>query len=97
MGEYWNCWPGKGRVYHHTAPVNTLYGLREGLAIVAEEGLENCWRRHKLCADHLQTGLRELGLEMFVPDPKARLPTVNTIKIPQGVDGPAVSAYCMKK
>jgi len=96
LGEYWNCWPDKGRVYHHTAPVNTLYGLREGLAIVAEEGLENCWRRHKLCAEHLQTGLRDLGLEMFVPDPKARLPTVNTIKIPQGVDGPAVSGYCMK-
>jgi len=96
LGEYWNCWPDKGRVYHHTAPVNTLYGLREGLAIVAEEGLENVWRRHKLCAEHLQTGLRDLGLEMFVPDPKARLPTVNTIKIPQGVDGPAVSGFCMK-
>merc|ERR1719228_2907208 len=96
LGEYWNCWPGKGRVYHHTAPVNTLYGLREGLALVAEEGLENCWRRHRLCADHLQTGLRDLGLEMFVQDPKARLPTVNTIKVPQGVDWGAVSGYCMK-
>jgi len=96
LGEYWNCWPGKGRVYHHTAPVNSLYGLREGLALVAEEGLENVWRRHRLCADHLQAGLRDLGLQMFVPDPKARLPTVNTIKVPQGVDWAAVSGYCMK-
>merc|ERR1712002_741358 len=64
LGEYWNCWPDKGRVYHHTAPVNSLYGLREGLAMVADEGLENCWRRHRLCADHLQSGLRDLGLEM---------------------------------
>merc|ERR1711909_5041 len=61
LGEYWNCWPGKGRVYHHTAPVNTLYGLREGLALVAEEGLENCWRRHRLCADHLHSGLVEIS------------------------------------
>ena len=49
-----------------------MYGLREGLAMVAEEGLENCWRRHRLAADTLQSGLAELGLEMFVPDPKAR-------------------------
>ena len=49
-----------------------MYGLREGLAMVAEEGLENCWRRHRLAADTLQAGLAELGLEMFVPDPKAR-------------------------
>jgi len=96
LGEYWHCWPGKGRVYHHTAPVNTLYGLREGLAMVAEEGLENCWRRHRLCADHLHSGLTELGLEMFVSDPKARLPTVNTIKVPEGVDWAAVSGHCMK-
>lgn len=96
LGEYWNCWPDKGRVYHHTGPVNSMYGLREGLAIVAEEGLENCWRRHRLCADRLQEGLKELGLEMFVPDESARLPTVNTIKVPAGVDWKAVTDYCMK-
>merc|ERR1719400_2334913 len=83
LGEYWNCWPGKGRVYHHTAPVNTLYGLREGLAVVAEEGLENCWRRHRLCADHLHFGL-------------ARLPTVTSIKVPEGVNWQAVAGHCMK-
>lgn len=96
LGQYWNCWPGKGRIYHHTGPVNTMYGLREGLAMVAEEGLENCWRRHRLCADHLQTGIRDLGLEMFVPDPKARLPTVNTIKVPEGIDFMAVCGHAMK-
>lgn len=96
LGQYWNCWPGKGRIYHHTGPVNSLYGLREGLALVAEEGLENCWRRHRVCADHLQTGIRDLGLEMFVSDPKARLPTVNTIKIPVGIDFAAVCGHAMK-
>jgi len=96
LGEYWNCWPDKGRVYHHTGPVNSFYGLREGLALVAEEGLENVWRRHRLCADFLQTGIRDLGLDMFVPDPKARLPTVNTIKIPDGINFATVAGYCMK-
>lgn len=96
LGEYWNCWPGKGRVYHHTGPVNTMYGLREGLAILSEEGLENCWRRHRLCADLLQEGVQKLGLEMFVSDPSARLPTVNTIKVPEGLDWKAVTEYCMK-
>jgi len=96
LGQYWNCWPGKGRIYHHTGPVNTMYGLREGLAMVAEEGLENCWRRHRLAADHLQTGIKDLGLEMFVEDPKARLPTVNTIKVPEGIDFMAVCGHAMK-
>jgi alanine-glyoxylate transaminase/serine-glyoxylate transaminase/serine-pyruvate transaminase len=64
--------------------------------MVAEEGLENCWRRHRLAADTLQSGLAELGLEMFVPDPKARLPTVNTIKIPEGIDFMAVCGHAMK-
>jgi len=96
LGEYWNCWPDKGRVYHHTGPVNSMYGLREGLAIVAEEGLENCWRRHRVCADRLHEGIKDLGLEMFVEDPAARLPTVNTIKVPAGVDWKAVNDYCMK-
>merc|ERR1712021_47802 len=96
LGQYWNCWPDKGRIYHHTGPVNSLYGLREGLALVSEEGLENVWRRHRLCADYLQTGIKDLGLEMFVPDAKARLPTVNTIKIPDGINWQAVPAFCMK-
>merc|ERR1711973_256537 len=96
LGEYWSCWPDKGRVYHHTGPVNSMYGLREGLAIVAEEGLENCWRRHRLCADHLHTGIANLGLELFVADPNSRLPTVTTIKVPEGVNWQAVAGHCMK-
>lgn len=95
LGEYWNCWPDKGRVYHHTGPVNSMYGLREGLAMLAEEGLDNCWQRHRLCAEHLQAGIVEMGLELFVQDPTARLPTVNTIKVPEGVNWKAVADYCM--
>ena len=70
---------------------------REGLALVAEEGLENCWRRHRLCADHLHSGLKDLGLELFVANPAARLPTVTTIKVPEGINWQAVAGHCMKK
>lgn len=96
LGQYWNCWSDRGRIYHHTGPVNAMYGLREGMAMVAEEGLENCWRRHRLCADRLHEGIEELGLEFFVSDPAKRLPTVTTIKVPEGVNFKAVTDYCMK-
>ena len=64
---------------------------------MAEEGLENCWRRHRLCADHLHSGLADLGLELFVSDPASRLPTVTTIKVPEGINWQAVAGHCMKK
>ena len=56
LGQYWNCFDGKGRVYHHTGPINMLYALREGLAMLAEEGLEACWDRHRHCAEKLHLG-----------------------------------------
>jgi len=96
LGEYWGCWPDKGRVYHHTGPVNAMYALREGLAMVAEEGLEKCWNRHKETAARLHAGLADLGLSLFVQDPEARLPTVNTIAVPEDIkDWKAVTDYCM--
>ena len=55
--EYCHLQPA--RVYHHTGPVNTMYGLREGLAMLAEEGLEKCWQRHKECAEKLHQGRKE--------------------------------------
>merc|ERR1719348_2508938 len=61
LGEYWNCWPDKGRIYHHTGPVNAMYGLREGLAMVAEEGLENVWRRHRAWPWWLRRAWRTCG------------------------------------
>ena len=56
LGKYWNCYEGEGRVYHHTGPVNQVYALREGLAMLAEEGLEACHQRHQRCADRLWKG-----------------------------------------
>lgn len=80
-----NSW-GKDRTYHHTPPISTIFALREALRIVFEEGLEASWQRHKQNQSALIAGLQALSLELFVPNPSDRLPTVTSIKIPQGAD-----------
>ncbi|KAF2882597.1 hypothetical protein ILUMI_23565 [Ignelater luminosus] len=95
LGDYWACF-GNPRVYHHTISSTLLYGLREGLALIAEEGLENVINRHRMCALRLHNGLRDLGLEFLVEKESARLPTVNTIKVPTDVDWKTVTSYAMK-
>ena len=59
LGKYWNCYPGEPRVYHHTGPVNSMYALREALAILAEKGLIACYKRHRACTERLVTTLRK--------------------------------------
>jgi alanine-glyoxylate transaminase/serine-glyoxylate transaminase/serine-pyruvate transaminase len=86
LTKYW----GQDRVYHHTAPVNMNFGLREGLRLIAEEGLTARWQRHQAIAELLWAGLAELGLTCHVPL-EYRLPTLTTVKIPDGVDGKAIS------
>ena len=79
-------WGGEGRrAYHHTAPVNCLYGLHEALVIVQDEGLENAWVRHHKNHLALRDGLQEMGICFLVPE-RDRLPQLNTIYIPEGVD-----------
>lgn len=82
--------------YHHTGCATLFYGLREGLAIAAEQGLESLIKRHKECSERFQRGIEAMGLEMFVPNPDHRLPTVNAIKLPKGVDQIKVSQYAAK-
>lgn len=97
LGNYWGCDDGPRR-YHHTAAINLVYALRESLAILAEEGLENSWRRHHDTIEHFWAGLEKMGMEMFVADKALRLPTVTSIKIPEGFpDWKAVPDYLMKK
>jgi alanine-glyoxylate transaminase/serine-glyoxylate transaminase/serine-pyruvate transaminase len=69
------------RSYHHTAPINMCYGIREALALVAEEGLEQRWSRHERNAMHFWKGLNELGLTCLVPQ-QYRLPSLTTIQVP---------------
>jgi len=74
-----------------------MYCLREGLSIVAEEGLQECWDRHRQCAQLLYEGLESLGLKLFVKDPKVRLPTVTGVIVPEDVDWKAVTSYMMQQ
>jgi alanine-glyoxylate transaminase/serine-glyoxylate transaminase/serine-pyruvate transaminase len=83
------------RAYHHTAPINALYGLHETLVILQEEGLENAWARHARNHAALAAGLKELGIE-FVVDPEYRLPQLNCVTIPDGVDDAAVRAQLLQ-
>lgn len=79
-------WSGEGkRSYHHTAPVNSLYALHEALLILKSEGLENAWQRHQQMHQLLREGLSKLGIE-FVVEEEQRLPQLNAVYIPEGVD-----------
>ncbi len=87
LSNYW----GNGRTYHHTAPVNMTYAIREALRLLAEEGLEARWNRHQQAAEYLWDGLEEMGLTCHVPR-EYRLPTLTTVRVPEGVDAKAVTA-----
>jgi len=81
VSDYW----GAQRKYHHTAPVNMVYALREALRIVLEEGLEARFARHRLNHQALVAGIEGMGLTMLVP-PAERLATLNSIRIPEGAE-----------
>lgn len=86
LGKYW----GPERVYHHTAPINLYYALREALRLIAEEGLDHCWQRHQKNAEYLWERLEDIGLTLHV-ERAFRLPTLTTVRIPDGVDGKAIA------
>lgn len=92
LNKYW----GSDRVYHHTAPVNMNFGMREALRLLAEEGLEAAWARHRSNAERLWAGLERLGLELHVSEP-LRLPTLTTVRIPEGIDGKAFSRHLLDR
>ena len=80
--NYW----GKDRLYHHTPPISLLYGLREAMRIVLEEGLEARWERHRQNQLALIAGIEAMGLGLLVKNPADRLPTVTALMIPDGID-----------
>ena len=86
---YWGS--GTKRAYHHTAPVNPLYGLHEALSVLREEGLEQTWARHGANHRALKAGLEAMGLEFLVRE-KSRLPQLNAVMVPEGIDEAAVRA-----
>ncbi|QHG18243.1 alanine--glyoxylate aminotransferase family protein [Nostoc sp. ATCC 53789] len=92
LGKYW----GAERTYHHTAPINLYYALREALRLLAEEGLANSWQRHQKNVEYLWEGLENLGLSMHV-EQEYRLPTLTTVCIPAEVDGKAIARQLLNE
>ena len=82
------------RAYHHTAPINALYGLHEALVMLQEEGLQNAWSRHARNHLGLRAGLEAMGLDLVVPEAE-RLPQLNAISVPDGVDEAAVRSLLL--
>ncbi|HEY8618227.1 alanine--glyoxylate aminotransferase family protein [Phenylobacterium sp.] len=90
-------WGGEGgRTYHHTAPVNALYGLHESLVILFEEGQQAAIVRHARMHEALAAGLQAAGLEFLVAE-SHRLPQLNAVRVPDGVDEAAVRAHVLEK
>jgi alanine-glyoxylate transaminase/serine-glyoxylate transaminase/serine-pyruvate transaminase len=93
IGKYWG---GEKRSYHHTAPMNMLYGLYQSLLLDMEEGMDKVFARHLKVHELLVEGLEALGLELLV-DKSCRLPMLNAVKIPQGVEDAAVRSALRSK
>jgi alanine-glyoxylate transaminase/serine-glyoxylate transaminase/serine-pyruvate transaminase len=90
--NYW----GGDRKYHHTAPINMIYALREALRIVAEEGLEARFARHRLNHLALVAGIEAMGLSMLVPEAE-RLPMLNAVRIPEGANDAKVRGSLLRQ
>jgi alanine-glyoxylate transaminase / serine-glyoxylate transaminase / serine-pyruvate transaminase len=91
IAQYW----GAERVYHHTAPISMNYALYEALRIIAEEGLEARWRRHRLNAAALQAGVAAMGRK-FVAQEGHRLPQLTAVEAPQGIDEAAIRTALLR-
>ena len=91
---YWGS--GIKRSYHHTAPVNALYGLHEALVILNEEGLANAWARHHKYHLALRAGIEAMGLSFVVPEAE-RLPQLNAVTLPAGVDDAQVRSMLLNE
>ncbi|WNV04013.1 alanine--glyoxylate aminotransferase family protein [Candidatus Methylospira mobilis] len=92
--NYWG--GGTKRAYHHTAPINALYGLHEALVMLQDEGLENSWTRHTNLHLALKAGFEALGLSFVVPE-GSRLPQLNSVTIPEGVDDAQVRGTLLQR
>ena len=91
-----NYWSDKSRAYHHTAPISMNYALHQALAVVLDEGLEPRYKRHRENSDGLVAGLGALGFELFAQEGH-RLPTLNAVWIPQGVEDAAIRRTLLER
>ncbi len=96
MSMIMSYWGGKKRVYHHTAPINMLYGFYQALFNIYEEGMENAFARHQAAHEALLAGMKEIGWEMLVKE-GYRLPMLNALTVPEGIDEAAVRARLLNE
>jgi len=94
MLGYWQS-AGK-RTYHHTAPINPMYGLYEALVMLEEEGLENAWARHRAMHETLKARFEAMDLK-YVVEASSRLPQLNAICVPEGIDEAAIRARLLSE
>jgi len=92
IAKYW----GPEHVYHHTAPVSMILGLREALRIVLEEGLDDRIARHQLNSAALRAGVSALGLDFLVPE-SYRLDQITAVNIPDGVNDATVRQRLLRE
>jgi alanine-glyoxylate transaminase/serine-glyoxylate transaminase/serine-pyruvate transaminase len=96
LGLQLGYWSSGARTYHHTAPVNALYGLHEALLMLREEGLRAAWERHRRNHLALAAGLDAMGLSLLVSE-RDCLPQLNAVVIPEGTDDAAVRTYLLNE
>lgn len=94
LGGYVGEATGQQRTYHHTAPVGMVVSLHAALERIREEGLDNVIQRHRDAGEALQTGLQDMGLELWAQE-GYRLPELTTVKVPDGVDSARVRKYLL--
>jgi alanine-glyoxylate transaminase/serine-glyoxylate transaminase/serine-pyruvate transaminase len=92
IANYW----GSDRVYHHTAPINMTYALHEALRLVLEEGLEECFARHRKNHEAIKAGLAAIGIG-YATQRGHELPQLNAVRIPSGVDDLAVRKVLLER
>jgi alanine-glyoxylate transaminase / serine-glyoxylate transaminase / serine-pyruvate transaminase len=90
--KYWSA----EHAYHHTSPALMNYALREALVMITEEGLENRWKRHQATSEIFAAGIEAMGLQMLVPT-EHRLWTLNTVRIPEGIDDARVRSRLLNE
>jgi alanine-glyoxylate transaminase/serine-glyoxylate transaminase/serine-pyruvate transaminase len=95
MGQIWRYW-GPERGYHQTGMINMIYALREALLEVKEEGLEARYARHRQNQWALIAGLEAMGLTPLVADPTLRLPSLTTVRVPEGMEDKAIRGRLLK-
>jgi len=97
LNTIWTYWQSETkRAYHHTAPINSFYGLHEALVLKKEEGLENSWNRHTNNSKKLCESLETIGLKPFVNE-EYRLPQLVSVGVPEGINEADVRKFALEK